>query len=790
MSGDQQPLDTSNSLHQQLDVSFALEAAGLGVWEYNPETGLVDWDRQARALFGIAEGNHMPYEQAIQYIHPDDVHRVDEAVRRALTPQSGGLYDQTYRTIGVDDKQVRWVRFVGRSEFTESGSLYRFAGIAQEVTQQIADKQKISSSEARFTDLVMATPAATAVFVGRDMLIQQVNAPMLAIWGKDASVIGNVLHSAIPELEGQPFLAQLQHVYDTGEPFRQAESKAELIENGQPKTVWFNHAYNPLYDESGTVYGVINTAVDVTAQVISRRQLEVSEARFRNLIAEAPVATSLFVGRQLRVEIANKSMLAIWGKGPDQLNRNLADILPEMTSQSFLAILDTVYTSGQAYSAKGARADLVVNGVPGTYYFDFTYKPLRDVNGEIFAIIDMATDVTQQVVAQQQIEQARQALQQAIDLAELGTWTVSTATGHTELSPRHADMFGLAATTMPYEQALAVVHPDDIKRVKAAFLVAMQPDSDGRYQAEYRIINARTGKQQVMRAVGRTSVDEQGNPVQIAGTTQDITIERESQQTLEKQVQERTQALLLANQDLKRSNDNLQTFAYVASHDLQEPLRKVQQFGDLLQSQYSTALGDGVAYLERMQLAASRMSTLIKDLLGFSRITTQRTTDEPVRLDTIVSDVLSVLDLAIAEANAQVQVDSLPTVSGDATQLEQLFQNLLSNALKFHRPGVPPHIRISSQPVLADQLPPSIRPAHQAPVYHRIDVADNGIGFDEKYLDRIFKVFQRLHGRSQFDGTGVGLAICEKVVVNHGGIITASSQPNQGATFLIYLPTL
>ena len=243
-----------------------------------------------------------------------------------------------------------------------------------------------------------------------------------------------------------------------------------------------------------------------------------------------------------------------------------------------------------------------------------------------------------------------------------------------------------------------------------------------------------------------------------------------------------------SNEFVIRSNQNLEQFALVASHDLQEPLRKVQQFGDLLRAQYATELGEGLDYLVRMQAAAGRMSGLIKDLLTYSRLATTPDTLVPVSLGSIVEAVLSDLEVAIGEAGAVVRVDILPTVLGDASQLRQLFQNLLGNALKFRRVGTPPVIAVRAQVLAFSQLPPSIHPPRVAPAYHCIEVVDNGIGFAEQYAERIFEVFQRLHGKNEYSGTGIGLAICQKVVANHGGAITAVSQPGQGSTFQVYLP--
>lgn len=272
----------------------------------------------------------------------------------------------------------------------------------------------------------------------------------------------------------------------------------------------------------------------------------------------------------------------------------------------------------------------------------------------------------------------------------------------------------------------------------------------------------------------------------------DLTVQKETQQLLKvnnEQLAKANTALQISNQALNRSNSNLQQFAYIASHDLQEPLRKIQSFGDLLKSQYAPQLGDGANHLERMQVAAGRMSTLIKDLLSFSRISTQQNTTAPVSLTGVVNMVLMDLELRIQETSAVVTVDPLPNIQGDKSQLEQLFQNLLSNALKFRRADAIPQIRVSSTTVAASEIPDSIKPTQQADAYYRIDVSDNGIGFDQKYVDRIFQVFQRLHSKSEFAGTGIGLAICEKVAANHGGTITASSEPNQGTTFQVYFPT-
>lgn len=255
-------------------------------------------------------------------------------------------------------------------------------------------------------------------------------------------------------------------------------------------------------------------------------------------------------------------------------------------------------------------------------------------------------------------------------------------------------------------------------------------------------------------------------------------------ETLASKVTERTQELSLYADELSRSNRELEEFAFVASHDLQEPLRKIQAFSDRLESMFKDELGEkGIDYIARMKNAAQRMSKLINDLLEFSRVTTRGKDFVDTDLKLVLDEILSDLEIAIQEADAKVNIADMPIIQADPSQMHQLFLNLISNAVKFRREGISPIITINYE------NKKEFNGAHNAEIeWQVITVSDNGIGFSQEYTDKIFVPFQRLHGRSQYKGTGIGLSVCRRIVERHGGSITARSKTDEGATFIIKLP--
>lgn len=246
------------------------------------------------------------------------------------------------------------------------------------------------------------------------------------------------------------------------------------------------------------------------------------------------------------------------------------------------------------------------------------------------------------------------------------------------------------------------------------------------------------------------------------------------------------------NLELKSMNENLENFAYVASHDLNEPLRKIRTFGDLVRSELENenySKENIVSHIERMQNASLRMQQLIKDLLSYSRVSRDFNAMNSIDLNAVIDTVLNDLEVRINETDAKINIGDLPKdIKVDEIQMRQLFQNLISNALKFRKTDVKPEIKITSEKIEVKDVPYKEAQQLSSEYYWKIDVEDNGIGFDQQYADKIFAVFQRLHGRSVYEGTGIGLSICKKICENHKGFISATSSDSKGARFSIYLP--
>lgn len=375
------------------------------------------------------------------------------------------------------------------------------------------------------------------------------------------------------------------------------------------------------------------------------------------------------------------------------------------------------------------------------------------------------------------VEKVNTMLTEAEKIAKIGSWEWEIESGKVYWSDGLYKVYGLAPDKFKptYESFISIVSDEDRKEVTKTVTEAVEQKKS--YQIEFK--ENTSGQNRIVYAVGLARLDVKNNLISYYGIVADITQQRNYEIQLED-----------FNNALKRSNEELEQFAYVASHDLQEPLRKIRAFGDRLMYKHGDDTDmPGRDYVIRMMDGAERMQVLIQDLLSFSRVSRDVGDKVNVDLNVILNEVLEDLQLSINESDAGIKSDKLPKItSANPMQMHQLFLNLISNAIKFRKPDVPSKIEIISKKVTGKSIHITDEPVIPQKMYYAITIKDNGIGFDEKYLDKIFTIFQRLHGRTEYKGTGIGLALCKKICKNHEGFITAHSDNNSGAEFTIYLP--
>ena len=384
--------------------------------------------------------------------------------------------------------------------------------------------------------------------------------------------------------------------------------------------------------------------------------------------------------------------------------------------------------------------------------------------GEAFD--QMAQTIQQRAIQLRRAESRYRSLVEQIP-AIIYTSSPKGASGMMYISPQIEDILGfepqewIADSQVFWRQ----IHPQDRERVDEGLQQAWQTGES--FRSEYRLF-AKNGRLVWVRDESVLVRDEEGNDLFRQGIMIDITERKRAEAALKNYATQ-----------LERSNRELQDFAYISSHDLQEPLRKIQAFGERLGSKYADILDErGQDYLERMIKSAARMQNLINDLLAYSRVTTKANPFEEVSLTEVAKEVVNNLQLRLEETGGRVEIEALPEIQADELQMQQLFQNLISNALKFHKEDVKPSVRIY----------PEESGGSNSDGMVQIHVTDNGIGFEEQYLEKIFQPFQRLHSREEFPGSGIGLAICRKIVERHGGTLVAHSEPGEGSDFVITLP--
>lgn len=762
-----------------------------GLWLSDEQGGLTYLNKT------LVEWTGMPYADLLgagwaDAIIDEDRQRSAEAFMNAIETRTH--YDVLFRIKKFDDSII-WCRAAGDPYYREDGSYAGYAGFCMDIDELVSTTGELRSSEARFRSIVEQATMGIGLMRGRDMRIEVGNDAIFELWGKTKDVAGMCIIDALPEIKGQGFLELLENVYDTGKPFHGNSVLVKLNRNGVTEDVYFDFTYTALRGADNSITGVMVLANEVTEQVQSRHKLEESELFSRSIFQHSPVAKMVFTGAEMVIKTVNSKMQDMLGRDESIIGLPFLVAVPEFKELPFMGRLLDVFKTGETYYQPEEKVTLYRYGGLYTGYYNYIYKALRNVSGEIYGVMVTAVEITGQVLARQKIEEAETTLRGAIELAELGTWEIDLTTGILQYSPRLRLWFGFTLDeVITTEKAFAAIREDYRPMVDEGIRYAIKPGSSGIYDLEYYVDPAVRGTERILHAQGKTFYNEEGKPYKISGTVQDVTAQRKIQLQLEHEVQQRTEDLQRAitelneaNGELLRSNEELAQYAYVASHDLQEPLRKIMIFADMLKVQQRDTVGEN-PLLDKIGQATTRMSLLIKDLLEFSRLVNSDSLVQRVDLNKVVNAIAIDFELVIGEKKATIQAGTLPEIEGVGLQMNQLFYNLLNNALKFTKPDVAPAINITARLATADEVAAYIPKVLAEVAYYHITFSDNGIGFEMEHAERIFEIFRRLHGKSAYAGSGIGLALCRRIVTNHNGALYAESTPGNGATFHIILP--
>ncbi|RZJ19794.1 MAG: PAS domain S-box protein, partial [Acinetobacter sp.] len=369
--------------------------------------------------------------------------------------------------------------------------------------------QSISSpsQEQQINAMIESAPFPIAVYIGREMRVVRANKAVIDVWGKGPDVIGKIYKELLPELEGTGIYQRLDDVYTSGIPFNIRNSKVDLTINGTLKEFYFNYSFTPLFDDNGNVYGVMNTAADVTDLNLAKQHAEFSEKNFRNMILQAPMAMSLLRGPSFIIDLVNDAMLDIWGKPLAQVTgKPVFEALPDAKEQGLEYIMESVYRTGEPFFANETPVNLIRHGKQDTVFQNFVYQAYRDSYGAILGILAISVDVSEQVKARKELEKAYEQIQLSKTAAQLGTFDLDLEKGTMEWDERCRQLFGIAHTNqVTYEQDFVQgLHPEDRERIITIIddlLNGKLPD--GNYDVEYRTVGQLDQQIRWVRAKGK-----------------------------------------------------------------------------------------------------------------------------------------------------------------------------------------------------------------------------------------------------------------------------------------------
>jgi two-component system sensor histidine kinase VicK len=635
------------------------------------------------------------------------------------------------------------------------------------------------------------SPAATAIYSGEEMTIGFANEGMLAVWGKDSSVIGKPLIEALPELEGQPFLEILQQVWHTGKTYSVSEAPAELIRNGIRNTNYYDYEYKALLDENEKVWCILNTANDVTSkkayvQSIQEKELKeqelvqemastleeltatneelnhslrlLAESRehVRTIIEQAPIGIAMLQGPKHIIEITNPQILKIWGRNKDEVQGLPHEIArPEMAGQPVNQWLDNVFQTGLPKINKEFLVKLNDNGHLREAIVNSIYQPIFSAENEVTGVLVILEEITQQVLEKRKNEKNQAMLSMAIHAGELASFYYEPESNLFTGNALLKEWFGLSQDkSIDLSVAIAAIVEEDRLRVITAISASFDKESDGNYAIEYRIQNPGKADPRLVQARGRVFYDASGHRSSLNGTLRDITQQKKDEQ---------------------RKDD----FIAMVSHELKTPLTSLTAYLQLLQrNAIKTENTKQQATIDKSLRQVSRMNGLISGFLNISRLDSGKLYIQKSEFDLreLLTELQDEMNVVIYSHRIIFQLAERLFVYADREKISQVLQNLVGNAIKYSAIGTEIGIRY----------------AVEDGGHISIAVEDRGMGIAKEDQEQIFERFYRVKSNQigSIAGFGIGLYLCREIVELHQGMLSVESEIGVGSTFIVKLPSL
>ena len=642
---------------------------------------------------------------------------------------------------------------------------------AQQIEQAVSSKNQLQVEREKLYSLFMQAPAIIAVMTGPKHVFELANPGYRELVGMDRPLIGKTVREALPEIEGQGFFELLDQVYDTGIPFQGTETPVRLDapNTGQLEPRYLDFIYQPLRNDSKEIQGILAFIVDVTEKVAARERAAALQAELlanaRKLIQEretyyqvfemTPAAICIQRGPEHRYEYFNAAYQLMF---PDRelQGRSVAEALPETVTGGFVTLLDQVYQTGETYF--GYEMPLTIIQPDGSkgeeIYFTFTYQAYRE-SGQIVGISTFAYNVTQQVHERQQAAQMAADLKLVAANAPVFIFRTDATGRITYVNDSLLEWSGLRINPNQLDQVWEMVHPDDLPEINQSFRQALQAGQP--WESSIYRIRRRDGEYRW--SITRTQ--PYFTPDQKLAGYSGVNVEIHAQIELQQQ--------------LKRTNVDLDNFIYTASHDLKAPILNIEGLMEALQDQLpaeSLQAEDVQFTLNLMQNSIQRFKRTIGHLTEITKLQKENSAEAtPINLPALLAEVQ--LDLATpiqtTQARIEIDVSNCPTIRFSTKNLRSIVYNLISNAIKYHSPARIPLIQLHCT-ALGE--------------YQVLTVTDNGLGMDLSGKSKLFTMFKRLH--THVEGSGIGLYMVKKIIENAGGKIEVESTIDQGSTFRIY----